>query len=131
MKKLLLPVVAAFTILLWGCNTQSTPAQNDTDNTEADGVETPAKPEAAVAAPQADTLSITGKITKIDNGKDGYMATIAGAEGREVVATISIINLQKSGGEFKRYEVGETISVSGPVWKDDNGVEHITVHKLN
>ncbi|MEY8760506.1 hypothetical protein [Chryseobacterium tongliaoense] len=78
-----------------------------------------------------DTISVTGKITKIENGKDGYMTTIQDSAGKEYVATISIVNLQKSGSQYKRYEVGNTISVKGPSWKDDQGKTYIKVEKLD
>ncbi|KFF28712.1 hypothetical protein IQ37_10075 [Chryseobacterium piperi] len=75
-------------------------------------------------------ISVTGKVTKIENGKDGYMATIQDAQGKEYVATISIVNLQKSGSTFKRYEVGNTITVQGPSWKDDQGKIYIKAEQL-
>ena len=75
-------------------------------------------------------MSVTGKITKIENGGDGYMATIKGADGKDYIGTISIVNLQKNGGTFKRHEVGETITIKGPSWKDNDGIIHITVREL-
>lgn len=75
-------------------------------------------------------IEASGKITKIENGKDGYMATIQDANGKEYVATISIVNLQKSGSTFKRYEVGNSITVKGPSWKDDQGKTYIKAEQL-
>lgn len=73
----------------------------------------------------------SGKIIKIENGKDGYMATIQDLKEKKYVITISIINLQKVSGKFKRYEVGDTISVKGPSWKDEQGIIHIIAEKLD
>ncbi|GEP91860.1 hypothetical protein [Chitinophaga terrae (ex Kim and Jung 2007)] len=75
-------------------------------------------------------LSVAGEITAIENGKDGYTATIKEASGKEYLATISIVNLQKHGGQYKRYNVGDKISVKGPLWKDQEGKLHITVHEM-
>ncbi len=76
-------------------------------------------------------VSTRGTITHIENGKDGYMATVKDAEGKEYIATISIVNLHKSGSAFKRYEVGDTITVKGPSWQDEQGKIYIKVEKLN
>lgn len=76
-------------------------------------------------------MSASGTITHIENGKDGYMATIKNADGKEYIATISIVNLQKSGSQFKRYEVGDTITVKGSSWKDEQGKTYIAAEKLN
>lgn len=75
-------------------------------------------------------LSITGEITTIENGKDGYTATIKDANGKLYYATISIVNLQKSGGEYKSYKIGDKITVKGTNWKDEEGKTYITVYKL-
>lgn len=75
-------------------------------------------------------MTVTGKVQQIENGKDGYMATLLDKDGKSFVATISIINLQKSGAPYKRYEIGDTITVSGPFWKDESGITHITVQNL-
>jgi len=72
------------------------------------------------------TITITGEIITVENGKDGYMATIKTAENKEYTATISVVNLQKNGGVFKRYEVGDTVTVTGTYWSTDEGKEYIT-----
>lgn len=76
-------------------------------------------------------MSASGTITHIENGKDGYMATIRDAGGKEYMVTISIVNLQKSGSAYKRYQVGDAITVKGPSWNDDQGRVYITAEKLN
>ncbi|ASK29976.1 hypothetical protein CEY12_07580 [Chryseobacterium sp. T16E-39] len=95
-----------------------------------DGVTHITASELSGTASDSTTLSVTGKVTNIENGKDGYMATIQDADGKEYTATISIVNLQKSGGTFKRYEIGNTISVKGPSWKDDQGKTYIKAEQL-
>ncbi|WP_114792519.1 hypothetical protein U0035_02060 [Niabella yanshanensis] len=83
---------------------------------------------ATAAAQTADQkeMEVTGEIVKIENGKDGYMATINDKDNKSYVITISIVNLQKSGGTFKRFEVGQKIKAKGSFWKDDAGNLYIT-----
>ena len=75
-------------------------------------------------------LSVTGEIIAIEKGTDGYMATLKDSDGKEYIATISIVNLSKSGGEYKAHNVGDNITVRGNSWKDDKGKIHITVTDL-
>lgn len=75
-------------------------------------------------------LSVTGAVTAVENGKDGYTATIKDADGKLYYATISIVNLQKSGSKYKPCKIGDNITVQGPYWKDEERKIHITVHKL-
>ncbi|MCH5720147.1 hypothetical protein [Niabella hibiscisoli] len=75
-------------------------------------------------------MEVTGEIVKIENGKDGYMATVNDKNGKPHIVTISIINLQKSGGTFKRFEVGQKIKAGGPFWKDDSSTTYITAKNV-
>lgn len=77
-----------------------------------------------------ENLRVKGKIIHIENGKDGYMATLLTTDNKEYIATISIVNLNKRGQKYKKYDVGETISIEGPFWKDDSGKTYITAYKL-
>lgn len=75
-------------------------------------------------------MEATGEIVKIENGKDGYMATVKDKNNKNYVVTISIVNLQKSGGTFKRFEVGEKIKAKGTFWQDDAGNTYITAKNV-
>ena len=75
-------------------------------------------------------LSVKGEITEIETGKDGYVATIKDADGKEYYATISIVNLQKRGNKYEGHKVGDKIAVTGAGWKDAEGKAHITVYEL-
>lgn len=77
------------------------------------------------------TVTVTGKIISIANGKDGYTAVIQDASKKLYSATISRINLQKTGSNYKQYETGEKITVSGSTWEDAEGTTYITVTKLD
>lgn len=80
--------------------------------------------------PDNETISISGKITQTENGKDGYTATILDTSGQEYTVTISRVNLQKNGIEFKQYEAGTIINVKGTSWKDPDGKIYITAESL-
>ena len=124
-------IIPAFAVLLSVVSSCESSSKPDTAIKEDSAGAAQAIRQDTVLTPTGpDTLNVTGVISKIENGKDGYMATLKDSTGKEVVATISIVNLQKSGGQFKRYKEGEKISVAGPSWKDDAGLMHITVTSL-
>ncbi len=87
------------------------------------------KPQTA-SEQQISEKEVVGTITAIENGKDGYMATLTDKKGQNAIVTISIVNLQKSGGTFKRYAVGDVIRAKGNFWKDDAGIVHITAQDV-
>ena len=74
------------------------------------------------------TISVEGKVSEINNGKDGYTAILTTEDGKIYYATISIPNL-KDPKQYRAVKIGETIKVSGDSWKmeDDN---YITVREL-
>jgi len=76
-------------------------------------------------------ITVKGKITKIENGKDGYTATLEKNKNKSYAITVSMINLQHSGGTFKRYEVGQTIRATGSSWTDQQGTIHITATSIS
>jgi hypothetical protein len=52
----------------------------------------------------------TGVIQSIENGKDGYVATLKDEKGKTFEAIFSIPNM---GTNFKRWEVGDALSIKG------------------
>lgn len=79
------------------------------------------------AAPQV-TETVSGKITAIQSGKDGYTATLETADKKVFFATISHSNLTKH-EQYKTVVVGDTITVKGDLWQ--SGEEsHITVRAI-
>ena len=54
--------------------------------------------------------SFTGVIQSIENGKDGYTATLKDSKGESFEAIFSIPNM---GTNFKRWEVGDELSIKG------------------
>lgn len=122
MKQRLLTTILGMGLLsLTACNNEQ----------EAPKDEKPVEQSTPETKPEEKEISVTGKITGIENGKDGYMATIEDSTGKTYTATISIVNLQKSGGTYKKHEVGETITVSGPSWSDEAGKTYIMTKQLN
>ncbi|HET8574144.1 MAG TPA: hypothetical protein VFL76_09755 [Edaphocola sp.] len=75
-------------------------------------------------------LSVTGEITAIENGKDGYVATVKDDRGKLYYVTVSFVNLQKGGGEYKTHKSGDVITVKGAQWTDTEGKMHITAYLL-
>lgn len=75
-------------------------------------------------------ISVTGKVTAIENGKDGYIATLKTDDNKEYIATISIVNLNRSGGEYQPHSIGDIITVKGSSWKDVANKVYITVREL-
>ncbi|MFV5699152.1 OB-fold nucleic acid binding domain-containing protein [Flavobacterium sp. ZT3R17] len=62
------------------------------------------------------TATVSGKVSAIQKGKDGYTATIENTKGRIYFGTISIPNLSNP-QLFKQVEIGDTITVKGELWK--------------
>lgn len=56
-------------------------------------------------------LKIEGTVQKIENGKDGYTATLQTDDNKIYFATVSIPNLGENHAEYRRVEVGEKITV--------------------
>lgn len=76
-------------------------------------------------------LSIRGQVTGIENGKDGYTATVKSEANKTYKVTISRINLEKSKSDYKKYEVGDKVSITGDWWKDTEGNIYIKATKLH
>ncbi|MFV5689866.1 hypothetical protein ACM55M_14710 [Flavobacterium sp. ZT3R25] len=69
-----------------------------------------------VSCSSGKTATVSGKVSAIQKGEDGYTATIENAKGRIYFGTISIPNLSNP-QLFKQAEIGDTIVVKGEVWK--------------
>lgn len=75
-----------------------------------------------------EVITVTGKVTDVANGKDGYTATLEAADGNKYAATISIPNLDDP-KQYRAVNEGETITVSGELIKSGGG-NLIKVEKL-
>lgn len=80
-----------------------------TDKTEVNNIENP-----EVASADGDTITVTGKVIKVNVGKDGYTATITTEEEKEYSAIISIPNL-KEPKQYRTVSEGDIITVTGEV----------------
>ncbi|WP_126973990.1 hypothetical protein [Gynurincola endophyticus] len=113
-------VVSVLTLTLYSCDSmQQQPAPEDVAP-----VEEVKQPE------EEQTIRISGIVTSIENGKDGYMATIKAADGQEYIATISVVNLNKYGGTYKKKELNDSVTVAGPTWADAEGKKYIMAKEL-
>ncbi|RYU94196.1 hypothetical protein [Emticicia agri] len=63
------------------------------------------------------TDSYTGTIESIENGKDGYVAILKDKQGEKFEAIFSIPNM---GTNYKRWEVGQELSIKGDTIHLDN-----------
>lgn len=63
-----------------------------------------------------ETKTIEGKVTEIQNGKDGYTAKVEVSKKLSYFVTISRINLKNS-GQYKSVKIGDALKVSGDFWK--------------
>jgi hypothetical protein len=72
--------------------------------------------------------TVSGEVSAIQKGKDGYTATIKNAKGKMYHGTISISNLSNP-QLFKQAAIGDTIVVKGEVWKMGKE-KHITVREI-
>lgn len=61
-----------------------------------------------------DVIEVTGKVTEIVQGKDGYMAKLTTADEKKYTATISIPNLDNP-KQFRAVKIGDNITVKGIV----------------
>ena len=72
--------------------------------------------------------SVTGTVTEIQNGKDGYTARLLTADGKEFYATISRANLFKP-ETYRSAKTGDMLTVTGDHWQME-GKDQITVHEI-
>src|SRR5690606_285328 len=73
-------------------------------------------------------IKVTGKVTEIQQGKDGVTAKIYSVTGEQFFATISIPNL-KDPAQYREVKVGDNITISGEPWEMD-GNTYIKVTAL-
>ncbi|MEL1245926.1 hypothetical protein AAEO56_16755 [Flavobacterium sp. DGU11] len=91
-----------------------------------DSVVTPTEvPEKNSQLAEGTEITVEGKITEINQGKDGYTAKIKMADGTVYFATISIPNM-KDPKQYKKYNVGDVIKVKGKTFR----VEEDTMIKV-
>lgn len=81
-----------------------------------------------VQSEQKQMIKVTGTVRDIQNGKDGYTATIVTSEQKTYKATISHSNL-KDHSQYKTVKTGDVITVKGDQWQME-GENHITVREL-
>ncbi|HEX8270827.1 MAG TPA: hypothetical protein VF581_13120 [Flavobacterium sp.] len=81
------------------------------------------------AEPAMETRTVEGTVASIQNGKDGYTAKVESSNNEIFFVTISHANL-KEPGQYKSYNVGDKIKVTGDFWKMEND-NQITVRQIN
>ncbi|MCR5862111.1 hypothetical protein LRS05_08120 [Flavobacterium sp. J372] len=71
---------------------------------------------------------VRGTVTAVQNGKDGYTATIKDDSGKLYYATISKVNMDPA--VYRTSEVGDRIVVKGQSWKSGDEL-HIKVEIMD
>ena len=109
------------------CNSNKKAAVSE-DGTEVVKVRTPEETVASQEEEKDSIISVEGKVSEINNGKDGYTAILSTEDGI-YFATVSIPNL-KDPKQYRAVKIGETIKVTGDSWKMEND-NYITVRELH
>jgi hypothetical protein len=92
-------IIFVVSLLLAGCNGASQPPQSNEV----------LKP-SANSAGNGKNVSVRGKVTQIQRGKDGYTAEIKTDDGAIFSAVISSVNLAS---QYREVKVGDAIAVEG------------------
>ncbi len=72
-------------------------------------------------------VSIKGRVTQIERGKDGYTAEIITGDGKAYSAVISSVNLGSS--QYREVKIGDVIEVEGEGGSGDESRITITAFK--
>lgn len=129
MKNIHIGIIAVASALVIGCGEKkeanSTPAEQTPQATEtAKNIDTVSTAVAtghtnidadAVVADAPVVVKVRGTVIAVQNGKDGYTATIKDDSGKLYDATISKINMDPEA--YKTVAVGDVITVKGQSWK--------------
>jgi uncharacterized protein YceK len=86
-----------------------------------------AEPNAQPTAMRDDYIS--GKVTDVQPGKDGYTARLVTAGGQVYFATVSRANLKENASQYRPVAVGDTLRLKGDVWQQGDQT-HVTVREL-
>jgi len=88
------------------------PAAVEVVDATATNVDSTTIPATEVEEPKNAEITVTGEVTEINRGKDGYTAKIKTAEGKFYFATISIPNMADP-KQYRSVKIGESITVTG------------------
>ena len=126
MKNIKYIALLAISIAFTACNDKKKDGLSDkaVDETVIDNTATSVVPD-DVAVNQA---TVTGIVTEIQNGKDGYTAKIKDPDGVYYFVTVSIPNLKDPEG-YREVKVNDEIIVSGEQWEMD-GENHIKAESI-
>ncbi len=123
MKNIKYAVLLAAIIAFTACNDKKK------DGLTNNAIDTTAVDNTAIANPEApggaetNFVNVTGIVTEVQNGKDGYTAKIKDPDGVYYFITVSIPNLKDPNG-FREAAVNDEITVSGEQWEME-GETHI------
>ena len=128
MKKITQSAISFSLIMtIWSCN-----PKKEESKTLKDSVKTQveiSKDTIVTEDSKEISKTVEGKVLEINNGKDGYSAKIETKNKEIYFVTISHSNL-KNQDQYKTFEVGEELNVSGDFWQMD-AANQITVGSIN
>ncbi len=119
-KKILSIALFSAAIAFTACNNKKETVEETTVTEVADTTATPAadaaEPTTVVPSEHkdGDSIEVTGEVTEINKGKDGYTAKLKTADNKAYSATISIPNMTDP-KQFRAVNVGDKITVKGEV----------------
>jgi hypothetical protein len=80
------------------------------------------------AVPPSETRHVEGIVTDVNQGKDGYTATVETGDGHLYFVTISHSNLNHP-EQFRTVKLGDRLKISGDYWKLGDK-DQITVREI-
>jgi hypothetical protein len=101
----------------------------DDDGSSVAKARTPQEDTIQSDEPKAVTRTVSGLVSEVNQGKDGYTAKIITPTNEVVAVTVSRINL-KDPKTYKDAKAGDILSVTGEQWSLE-GVTQITARKIN
>jgi RecJ-like exonuclease len=119
-KKIFTMALLTAAVSFTACKKETTTETTTTEVTDTTTIPEPVAEDTATATTEApaqkdgEAITVTGKVTEINQGKDGYTAKIEAADGKKYSATISIPNLADP-KQYRAVKAGDEITVTGEV----------------
>lgn len=142
MKKLKMLSLALVSAAMVSCGDKKADTTGETTQTSKDSITekhidtasaavaagNPVATPETVAADAPVVAKVRGTVTAVQNGKDGYTATIKDDAGKLYYATISRVNMDPR--VYKTVKVGDMVTVKGDSWKSGEEL-HIKVNIMD
>ncbi|HEY0046224.1 MAG TPA: hypothetical protein VGB44_05895 [Flavobacterium sp.] len=121
-------LLSSFMLLAMACESNKKISIDD-DGSSVAKARTPQEDTIQSVEPEAVTRTVSGLVSEVNQGKDGYTAKIISPTNEVVAVTVSRINL-KDPKTYKDAKAGDILSVTGEQWSLE-GVTQITARQIN